>query len=105
MAPHQHSSGDVLADRRADYARMMAESGDFTGAAELIEQALELAPGWAAGWFRLGEYREKAGRADQAADAYARTTALDPDGVFGAPLKLALLGRAVIPDHPPIRYV
>ncbi len=105
MAPHQHSSGDVLADRRADYARMMAESGDFTGAAELIEQALELAPGWAAGWFRLGEYREKAGRADQAADAYARTTALDPDGVFGAPLKLALLGRAAMPDHPPSRYV
>lgn len=105
MAAIQHSSGDVLADRRADYARMMAESGDFTGAAELIEQALELAPGWAAGWFRLGEYSEKAGLPEAAAKAYGRVATLDPDGVFGAGLKLALLGSADMPDHPPSRYV
>lgn len=105
MAPNQHSSGDVLADRRADYARMMAESGDFTGAAELIEQALELAPHWTAGWFRLGEYREKAGLAEAAAGAYRRVAELDPEGLFGAPLKLALLGEADTPAHPPSRYV
>lgn len=105
MAPNQHSSGDVLADRRADYARMMAESGDFTGAAELIEQALELVPLWTAGWFRLGEYREKAGMREDAAAAYRRVTELDPEGLFGAALKLALLGAADMPDHPPSRYV
>ncbi len=105
MVPNQHSSGDVLADRRADYARMMAESGDFTGAAELMEQALELVPGWTAGWFRLGEYREKAGLSAAAADAYGEVAARDAEGVFGAALKLALLGRAVTPDHPPSRYV
>lgn len=105
MAPNQHSSGDVLADRRADYARMMAESGDFTSAAELIEQALELAPAWTAGWFRLGEYREKAGLAEGAAEAYRQVVALDPEGVFGAGLKLAVLGGSQAPERPPSRYV
>ncbi len=40
MAKNQHFSGDAIADRRADYARMLAESGDHAAAAELIEQAL-----------------------------------------------------------------
>lgn len=100
----QFSSGDATADRRADYARMLAEGGDFAAAAELIEQALELTPGWAAGWFRLGEYRDKAGLGT-AADAYRQTLALRPDDVFGARLKLALIGVEQTPDQPPSRYV
>ncbi|MGK6316269.1 methyltransferase [Neorhizobium sp. DT-125] len=104
MLPSQFSSGDVIADRRADYARMLAEGGDFAAAAELMEQALEIAPSWAAGWFRLGEYREKAGF-ETAADAYRRTLDLAPDDVFGARLKLALLGAEDVPDRPPSRYV
>nr|WP_250811943.1 methyltransferase [Neorhizobium tomejilense] len=100
----QFSSGDATADRRADYARMLAEGGDFAAAAELIEQALELAPGWAAGWFRLGEYRDEAGLGT-AADAYRQTLALRPDDVFGARLKLALIGAEQMPDRPPSRYV
>ncbi|MBP2562021.1 putative TPR repeat methyltransferase [Neorhizobium galegae] len=100
----QFSSGDATADRRADYARMLAEGGDFAAAAELIEQALELTPGWAAGWFRLGEYRDKAGLGT-AADAYRQTLALRPDDVFGARLKLALIGAEQTPDRPPSRYV
>lgn len=98
------SSGDATADRRADYARMLAEGADFAAAAELIEQALELAPGWAAGWFRLGEYREKAGL-ETAAEAYHQALSLQPDDVFGARLKLALLGAGQTPDQPPSRYV
>ncbi|CDZ64208.1 class I SAM-dependent DNA methyltransferase [Neorhizobium galegae] len=100
----QFSSGDATADRRADYARMLAEGGDFAAAAELIEQALELTPDWAAGWFRLGEYRDKAGLGT-AADAYRQTLALRPDDVFGARLKLALIGAELTPDRPPSRYV
>ncbi|CDZ67591.1 Putative methyltransferase (Contains TPR repeat) [Neorhizobium galegae bv. orientalis] len=100
----QFSSGDATADRRADYARMLAEGGDFAAAAELIEQALELTPDWAAGWFRLGEYRDKAGLST-AADAYRQTLALRPDDVFGARLKLALIGAEQTPDRPPSRYV
>ena len=104
MPANQFSSGDVIADRRADYARMLAEGGDFAAAAELIEQALEITPGWAAGWFRLGEYREKAGL-DTATNAYRQALALEPDDVFGARLKLALLGAEETPAQPPSRYV
>ncbi len=104
MPANQFSSGDVIADRRADYARMLAESGDFAAAAELIEQALEITPDWAAGWFRLGEYRERAAL-DTAAEAYRQALALEPDDVFGARLKLALLGAEKMPNQPPSRYV
>jgi predicted TPR repeat methyltransferase len=100
----QFSSGDVIADRRADYARMLADGRDFAAAAELMEQALELSPGWAAGWFRLGEYREKAEHA-AAADAYRQALALEPEDVFGATLKLAVIGAEDPPDQPPSRYV
>ncbi|PDS65437.1 SAM-dependent methyltransferase [Rhizobium anhuiense] len=105
MMHHQLSSGDVIADRRADYARMLEEGGEPDAAAELMEQALELVPAWAAGWYRLATYLEKAGRADAAIEAYRRTLAFDPDNIFGATLKLALLGDVATPDRPPSRYV
>lgn len=105
MAKNQHFSGDAIADRRADYARMLAESGDHAAAAELIEQALERAPDWVAGWFRLGEYSEKAGHPEQAINAYGKVNALDHEGVFAAALKLAVLGAAETPEQPPSRYV
>ncbi|WP_137129793.1 methyltransferase [Rhizobium sp. FY34] len=105
MTPTQFSSGDAIADRRADYARMLAEAGDFAAAAELMEQALELVPGWAAGWFRLGDYREKAGLATGAVAAYGQVETLDGTGIFGAGLKLASLGAAPMPQSPPSAYV
>lgn len=101
----QHSSGDILADRRADYARMLAEGGDFSGAGELMEQALEISPGWAAGWFRLAEYAEKAGSVPTAATALRRVLELAPEDPFGAGLRLAVLGAAEVPATPPTRYV
>lgn len=101
----QHSSGDILADRRADYARMLAEGGDFSGAAELMEQALEISPAWAAGWFRLADYAEKAGNAQSATTALGRVVALAPEDPFGAGLRLAVLGAADVPAAPPSRYV
>ena len=105
MQPHQLSSGDVIADRRADYARMLEEGGEPEAAAELMEQALELVPGWAAGWYRLATYREKAGSGEAAIEAYRNTLTLDPDDIFGAALKLALLGDGATPDRSPSRYV
>ncbi|PWE57699.1 SAM-dependent methyltransferase [Metarhizobium album] len=105
MQPSQLSSGDLTADRRADYAKMLDEGGEPAAAAELMEQALELAPLWAAGWFRLASYREKAGETQGAADAYRRVLEFDASDVFGAGLKLALLGQAATPDQPPSRYV
>ena len=105
MQPSQLSSGDVIADRRADYARMLAEGGEPAGAAELMEQALELVPAWAAGWFSLALYREKAGDADGAAAALRQVLSLDAGDMFGAGLKLAVLGASAVPDRPPSRYV
>jgi tetratricopeptide (TPR) repeat protein len=66
----QLSSGDLVADRRTGYAAALAEDKDFAAAAELMEQALELVPGWAAGWCLLGDYRNEAGNAAGAIAAY-----------------------------------
>ncbi len=99
------TSGDLIADRRADYARMLATGGDMEAAAELMEQALELAPEWSAGWFLLGEYREKAGLKALAIDAYRRVLELNEDDVFGAGLKLSILGDRAQPATPPVAYV
>ena len=105
MARHLFSSGDLVADRRATYARLLAEAGDFSDAAELMEQALEQTPGWAAGWFRLAEYAEKSGRKEAAIAALETVLGLDPTDVFGAGLKLALLGAAETITAPSSRYV
>ncbi|MGO7281976.1 class I SAM-dependent methyltransferase, partial [Rhizobium ruizarguesonis] len=50
-------------------------------------------------------YLEEAGRGQAAIEAYRKTLALDPEDIFGAALKLALLGDAATPDLPPSRYV
>jgi len=105
MLPSQLSSGDIIADRRADYAKMLAESGEPASAAELMEQALELVPRWAAGWFTLATYREKAGDASGAIAALREVLVFDEGDVFGARLKLAVLGGAEVPDRPPSLYV
>ncbi|MCS3738640.1 methyltransferase [Rhizobium sp. BK661] len=105
MQPNQLTSGDVIADRRADYAKMLDESGEPDAAAELMEQALELAPRWAAGWYRLAAYREKAGDRAGAIGAYRQTLEVTPEDIFGAGLKLALLGDVETPDQPPSSYV
>ena len=99
------SSGDQIADRRADYAKMLDESGDPAAAADLMRQALDLFPRWAGGWFTLGQYREKAGDIESAIAALAEALALDPADMFGAGLKLAVLGAVATPDQPPSRYV
>lgn len=105
MHPTQFSSGDVIADRRADYARMLAESGEHEAAVELMEQALELVPDWPAGLVRLADYAEKANQPEKAVPALQRVLELDPEDIFGARLKLALLGAEDVPDQPPSRYV
>jgi predicted TPR repeat methyltransferase len=105
MHPTQFSSGDVIADRRADYARMLAENGEHEAAVELMEQALEITPDWTAGLVRLADYAEKAGAKDKAIAALRRVLEQDGEDLFGARLKLALLGAEDVPDAPPSAYV
>ena len=94
MAIPAFTSGNPLADRRADYAAMLLESGDAVAAAELMAQSLELAPEWAAGWYRLGEMLETAGDRDGAVDAWRAALRIDGTDPFGATLKLGLAGAA-----------
>lgn len=92
LPPAFRSSGDLLADRRYDYAMAAKADGDLTAAADLLAQALEIAPGWAAGWFALGEVEAGRGAAEAAAEAFRRALAIDPADTFGARLMLARLG-------------
>jgi predicted TPR repeat methyltransferase len=105
MNPHQLSSGDLIADRRAEYAHMLAETGEHAAAADLMAQALELVPDWAAGWFRLADYQEKSGATEAAVVALRKVLALQPGDIFGAGLKLALLDDTATPEQPPSLYV
>lgn len=100
-----HSSGDVIVDRRADYARGLSETGDFAAAADLMQQALDMAPDWAAGWDMLGSYYERAGDIANAISAWRHLEALDDDGVFGAVLKLAAHGAGSASDGTAVSYV
>jgi predicted TPR repeat methyltransferase len=100
-----HSSGDVIADRRAGYAKLLAEGGEHAAAAELMEQALELASDWAAGWDLLGGYQEKAGNIAGAISAWRRLEALDDDGHFAAKLKLAVHGATSADAGTAVSYV
>lgn len=85
------SSGNLVADRRYEYARAAALDGDHAAAADLLEQAVELAPRWAAVWFALGEARERLQAREAAAQAFAQAFACDPADPHGAGLRLALL--------------
>jgi predicted TPR repeat methyltransferase len=105
MKPLQASSGDLTADRRADFAEMLLASGEPAQAAELLLGALELAPRWAAGWFRLGEMQEAAGLPDQAAQAWAMALKVEPADRLGAALKLELIGKAPAAATPPSAFV
>lgn len=94
MKPLQASSGDLNADRRADYAEMLHADGDHAAAAELLLGALELTPHWAMGWFRLGEMQQAAGAPGLAAQAWTMSLQLDPTDRQGASLNLQLIGKA-----------
>lgn len=100
-----HSSGDVIADRRAGYAKVLAEGGDYAAAADLMVQALEVTPDWAAGWDLLGGFAEQAGDISGAISAWRHLEALDDAGVFGAGLKLAAHGAGVASDGTALGYV
>jgi predicted TPR repeat methyltransferase len=85
-------SGNLIADRRFEWARDLEAKGDLAGAADLLAQALELAPGYAAAWFALGELREKLGQRDGAIAAFREAAQADPHDRHGAALHLIRLG-------------
>ncbi|HEX7741316.1 MAG TPA: tetratricopeptide repeat protein, partial [Sphingobium sp.] len=96
------SSGDLIADRRYAWAQDCEAKGDLAGAAELLEQALELTPGYASAWFALGDLREKLGDTTAAAAAYQNAREADPEDRHGALLNLMRLGAAAPSAMPPV---
>jgi predicted TPR repeat methyltransferase len=95
------SSGDLVADRRFDFARDLQLKGDLAAAADLLVQATELAPGFASAWFTLGEIREQLGERDAAIAAFQKACEADPDDRHGASLRLMLLGAENLSAMPP----
>jgi predicted TPR repeat methyltransferase len=96
------SSGDLIADRRYAWAQDRESKGDLAGAAELLEQALELTPGYASAWFALGELREKIGDVTGAVTAYRKARTADPEDRHGALLNLIRLGAEAPAQMPPV---
>lgn len=100
MTPLQFSSGDLIADRRADYAEGLLAMGEAAAAADLYEQALALVPLWTAGWYRLGEIRAEHDLPGCEA-AFEAALRLDPLDALGAGPRLDLLrGQAAQAQMP-----
>jgi predicted TPR repeat methyltransferase len=86
------SSGDLIADRRFDFARDLQLNGDLVAAEDLFAQATDLAPGFATAWFTLGEVREQLGDRNGAIAAFHTAEMTDPGDRNGAGLRLMRLG-------------
>jgi predicted TPR repeat methyltransferase len=86
------SSGDLIADRRYKWALDHAARGDFSGAADILAQTVELAPGFATAWFALGAIRDRGGDRAGAIAAFEQARDADPEDYHGARLQLARLG-------------
>jgi len=104
LQPFHLSSGNLIADRRFEWARDREAKGDLAGAAELLIQALELTPGYASAWFVLGGLREKLGDRVGAIAAFEHARAADPSDHHGATVHLMRLG-ARAPAPMPEGYV
>jgi predicted TPR repeat methyltransferase len=94
------SSGDLMADRRFEFARDLQLKGDLPAAADLLEQAIELAPNFTSAWFTLGEIREQLGEREKAIAAFREARRSDASDQHGAGLHLMRLGDEQLSEMP-----
>jgi predicted TPR repeat methyltransferase len=94
------SSGDLIADRRFEFARDLQLKGDLGAAAELLTQAVELAPNFASAWFTLGEIRVQLGEKDAAIAAFRKARTADAEDRHGAAVRLMRLGAEELSAMP-----
>jgi predicted TPR repeat methyltransferase len=94
------SSGDLVADRRYEFARDLQLKGDLAAAADLLEQAIELAPKFVSAWFTLGKIRQELSQHDAAIAAFRAARDLDPEDRHGASLHLMQLGAEALASMP-----
>ena len=86
------SSGDLIADRRYQWALDYLQRGDAAAAADILTQVVQTAPGFATAWFALASIREATGDRDGAIAAFAAARDADREDYHGARLHLARLG-------------
>ena len=94
------SSGDLVADRRYEFARDLWLKGDLVAAADLLQQAIELAPGFVSAWFTLGEVSEQLGERDAAIAAFRQAREASGSDPHGASLRLMRLGAEEVSAMP-----
>jgi predicted TPR repeat methyltransferase len=94
------SSGDLVADRRYEFARDLWLKGDLAAAADLLEQATELAPHFSSAWFSLGKIRQELGEHDAAIAAFRKARDIDASDPHGAGLWLMRLGAEQLSSMP-----
>ena len=94
------SSGDLMADRRFEFARDLQLKGDLPAAADLLLQAIELAPNFTSAWFTLAGIREELGERDAAIAAFQKAQASDAHDRHGAGLRLMRLGAEPLAGMP-----
>ena len=104
MSAIHQTSGDLIADRRFQWACGLMGEGDYAAAVELPDEVVALTPGFAAGWFALGEAREIQGDTAGAVTAFEMARAADPRDIHGAAVRLTRLG-ALPPVAMPIGYI
>lgn len=100
-----HTSGNLQADRRYEYAVQMHGRGDHEQALDLLRQAAEIAPDWPVIPFTIGKIYVDLGQRQEALEAYKQTLALDPEDHQGALLEMQLLGHHVIERAMPRAFV
>src|SRR5262245_60069747 len=86
------SSGDLVADRRYQWALDYLKRGDAEAAADILAQVVETAPKFATAWFALASIRERMGDRDGAIAAFTAARDADREDYHGARLHLARLG-------------
>lgn len=92
MQPFFVTSGNMTADRRYEFAQQYFKRGDLDAAADVMAQAVELAPHFAAAWFALGEINDARGRREEAIAAFRKARDHDREDRHGAALHLMRLG-------------
>lgn len=99
------TSGNLLADRRYAYAEALLAEGEFSAAADLFAQIVEIVPHWPPARFGLGKSSLEAGDVNAARIALSAALSLDPEDRLGAAVLLARMSGEVASGAMPDAYV
>ena len=95
------SSGDMIADRRFEFARDLQLKGDLAAAADLLLQAIGTGAGFYLGLVHAGRTSRAARRARRGDRGLPQGRVPDPEDRHGAGLRLMRLGAEPLAAMPP----